>query len=84
MPPDNLYFGNMFNDQGEMWTAAPTDYLTSLIGNKSVEWLSTVAKGDQPFYAYIAPHAPHVPASVAPWYEQAPIPSEIAPRTQNW
>lgn len=88
MCDDNLYFGNTFNDQGRMTKANDTEYLTSIIGNETIAWLAGAAanasNGGAPFFAYIAPHAPHVPASVAPWYGAATIPSEIAPRTPNW
>ena len=63
----------------------PEDYMTSVIGNKSVEWLDKVARmkgvegSSVPFFAYIAPHAPHVPATPAPWYEHT-LPETKAPR----
>lgn len=64
---------------------APEDYMTSVIGNKSVDWLRQVTQlqesgGSQtPFFAYIALHAPHVPATPAPWYNNT-LPDQLAPR----
>jgi len=64
----------------------PTDYLTSLIGNRTLAWLSNVtADGNtDPWVAYVAVHAPHLPATPAPWYASAPVPGVQAPRTPNW
>ena len=61
-------------------------YMTSVIGNRSLAWLrSAVANasaGDAPFMLYVAPHAPHMPTTPAPWYMDAPLPGgERAPRT---
>jgi len=84
---DNLYHHNQFNNQGEtlQLTDAPRDYMTSVIGNHSVAWLKYAAANvhEKPFFAYIAPHAPHVPATAAPWYENV-WNGERAPRTPNW
>ncbi len=33
---------------------------------------------------YVAVHAPHLPATPAPWYENATVPGAKAPRTPNW
>jgi N-acetylglucosamine-6-sulfatase len=55
-----------------------------VIGNASLAWLEEQAAAGGPFFAYIAPHAPHVPATPAHEYENAPLPSETAPRTPNW
>lgn len=43
-------------------------YTTSIIANKSIEWLHTVAHGPEPFFLAVAPKAPHVAATPAPWY----------------
>jgi N-acetylglucosamine-6-sulfatase len=91
MCDDNKFFNNKFNDQGTMVSHgdAPEDYMTSVIGNKSVDWLHEVTQvqerdGSQtPFFAYIAVHAPHVPATPAPWYNNT-LPNQTAPRTPNW
>jgi N-acetylglucosamine-6-sulfatase len=44
---------------------APQDYMTSVIGNKTIAWLNATLGRGAPVFAYIAPHAPHVPATVA-------------------
>jgi N-acetylglucosamine-6-sulfatase len=80
------YFNNTFNDNGRhvAFGAAPSDYMTSLIGNRSLAFLRGALAAGQPFLAYIAPHAPHMPTTPAPWYAQAPLPSYAAPRTPQY
>ena len=63
-------------------------YQTSQIANRSVEWLDSlmngVAKEDRkPFFLYLGPHAPHYPATPAPWYENL-YPDFKAPVTPNY
>jgi N-acetylglucosamine-6-sulfatase len=51
--------------------AAPhMGYTTSLIGNKSLEWIRKVAPSHAttPFFAYVAVTAPHLPDVPPPWY----------------
>jgi N-acetylglucosamine-6-sulfatase len=43
-------------------------YTTSVIANKSIAWLKQVAAGPEPFFLALAPKAPHVAATPAPWY----------------
>lgn len=84
-----VYYENTFNDDGALFTTGPEtpsgeNYLMSWLGNKTIPWLalaaSEAAAGGKPFFAYLAPHAPHFPAQPARWYENAALPSEIAPR----
>lgn len=42
-------------------------YTTSVIANKSIEWLKTVAPLGKPWVVTVASKAPHVPATPAPW-----------------
>jgi len=67
---DNRYFKNEFTRNGKIYTTgtSPTDYLTSVIGNATLDFVESSLKAGKPFFAYIAPHAPHVPATPAPWY----------------
>ena len=56
------------------------------MGNKSVAWIRQVVEGKPdhpPFYAWIGPHAPHLPSTPAPWYEDHPIGLLKAPR-EEW
>jgi N-acetylglucosamine-6-sulfatase len=81
---DNLYFGNKFNIDGKMVKKNESVYLTNVIGNASISWIDNAAKKGVPFFAYIAPHSPHVPATPAHEYENANIYSSTSPRTENW
>jgi N-acetylglucosamine-6-sulfatase len=85
-----VYYKNTFNLNGKLFTTgdAPSDYLMSFLGNKTMPWLTKAAQaaasGGKPFFAYLAPHAPHFPAEPAPWYQSAPLPSDVAPRLPSY
>ena len=60
----------------------PEDYTTSVMGNASVAWIKSVldkGKTHPPFFAWIGPHAPHLPSTPAPWYLDHPIGNLKAP-----
>lgn len=80
------YFNNSFNSNGTTvkYGHAPEDYMTALIGNRSLAFLRNALAGGRPFLAYIAPHASHMPTTPAPWYADAPLPSYKAPRTPQY
>ena len=62
--------------------SAPEDYTTSVMGNASVTWIKSVldkGKTHPPFFAWIGPHAPHLPSTPAPWYAEHPIGNLKAP-----
>ena len=67
---------------------APADYMQAIIGNASLPWLSAAAAraaaGGAPFFAFLTPHAPHLPATPAPWHADAPLPSKQAPRPPSF
>jgi len=69
--PQSAYYNNSWNDQGVGSGGPghdqPADYMTALIGNATMAWLRNVTQGTQPFFGYIAPHAPHIADSVYPW-----------------
>jgi N-acetylglucosamine-6-sulfatase len=84
---EGKYFNNSFNDRGRIVQHgdAPGDYMTSLIGNRTVAWLANATRGTRPWLAYVTPHAPHLPSTPAPWYADAPVPGGPgAPRLPNW
>jgi N-acetylglucosamine-6-sulfatase len=81
------YFSNAFTDctstspcKTVQFGTNASDYMTSLIGNRSMAFLRDAVSGDAPFMAFIAPHASHMPATPAPWYVNAPVPTQRAPR----
>jgi N-acetylglucosamine-6-sulfatase len=54
----------------------PEDYTTSLIGNTSLAWIKSVVESGpnhRPFFAWLGPHSPHMPATPAEWYKDHPI-----------
>ncbi len=61
-------------------------YTTSVIANKSIAWLRRVAPLDAPFMLTLAPKAPHVPATPAPWYTRGTWIDALpgAPRTPDY
>lgn len=86
-----VYYGNTFNLDGTLYTTGESgaaNYLQAFIGNQTIPWLRNAAQaaasGGKPFFAYLAPHAPHFPAEPAPWYADAPLPSETAPRLPSF
>ena len=88
MCTENKYYGNVINNNGKLVTLATSgddQYLTAYLGNNTIPWLKTAAAnaaaGKAPFFAYLAPHAPHFPAEPAPWYINAKVPHDTAPRT---
>ncbi|XP_003384556.1 PREDICTED: extracellular sulfatase Sulf-1-like [Amphimedon queenslandica] len=82
---DNRYFGNTFTSNGTFVEKGkdPEDYLTSVIGNHSLDFIEASLQAGRPFFAYISPHAPHVPATPAPWYADK-FSDKQAPRTPNY
>ncbi len=71
---------------------APDEYTTSLMGNATLRWLRRVVKDNRarsederkPFFAWIGPHAPHLPSTPAPWYLDHPIGDRKVPRELNF
>lgn len=80
------YYNNSYNDNGKTrkYGDTPADYMTSTIGNRSIAFIKNSISQKKPFFAYIAPHASHMPTTVAPWYLNATLPSYRAPRTPQY
>ena len=59
--------------------SAPEDYTTTMIGNASLAWIKEVVASNKaaaaegragdhkPFFAYLGPHAPHLPSTPPPY-----------------
>jgi hypothetical protein len=60
-----------------------SNYGTALIGNRTEAFVRRALDADVPFFAYVAPHAPHEPATPAPWYAEL-YGEAAAPRTAAW
>jgi N-acetylglucosamine-6-sulfatase len=56
------------NDQGTIrhFGTSDSDYVTDVLGGKAKTFISTSAAQGKPFFAYVAPIAPHEPATPAP------------------
>jgi len=82
---DQTYYNATWNIDGQFVATgdAPTDYTTSIVGNASIQWIESVA-ASKPFFAYIAPHAPHLPSTPAAWYVNATNVPTHAPRTVTY
>ena len=86
--PDTCYVNCNYNRNGQSaWftNASSTEgsnYGTSVIGNASLAFAKRAMAANWPFFVYIASHAPHGPATPAPWYADLySTPDVIAPRT---
>lgn len=54
----------------------PDQYTTSLIGNTTLRWIRSVVEAGpdhRPFFAWVGPHAPHLPSTPAAWYLENPV-----------
>ena len=62
------YYDYVLNENGEhvAYGHQPGDYLTDVIARHTTAAIRRIAKTDQPFFFYVAPYAPHGPATAAP------------------
>jgi len=54
-----------------------------VVGNASLSWIRSVVSqgaGHKPFFAYLGPHAPHLPSTPAPWYADHPVGNTPVPK----
>ena len=82
----SFFVENVDGFQDGTWHGSKTDYTTAVVGNVSNAWIKKVAKGDKPFFAYIAPKACHEPFLPAPWYADYWEPEwpKTEPRPVSW
>jgi N-acetylglucosamine-6-sulfatase len=62
---------------------APGDYLTDVLADRSIAYLHQAAQGDEPFFLWLAPSAPHAPAEFPQRYQHS-FAVERAPRTPSF
>ena len=56
-----------FNDQGKLVDYPPEHHhYEDIIAERAIEWLTGLSASQDPFFLYLAPHAPHQPATPAP------------------
>jgi arylsulfatase A-like enzyme len=62
------YYDYVLNENGRhvSYGHGPEDYLTDVLSRHTVAALRRVAKTGKPFFFYVAPYAPHGPATAAP------------------
>ncbi|MEO8083967.1 MAG: sulfatase [Ardenticatenales bacterium] len=73
------------NDNGTLVAhgRAADDYITDVIAGEADDFIAQSAKGDAPFFAFVVPYAPHVPAVPAPRHA-ALFPDLVVPRTASY
>jgi N-acetylglucosamine-6-sulfatase len=65
------YFDYTVNDNGKTrsFDHAPADYQTDVLSGRAVQFVESA--DPRPFFLFVAPHAPHLPAIPPPRYEEA-------------
>ena len=65
---DARYFGYKVNDDRiiRQYGTNDSDYMTDVLSRKASTFIGNSAPLNQPFFAYVAPIAPHAPATPAP------------------
>jgi arylsulfatase A-like enzyme len=73
------------NENGEVVSYGDDteDFYTDVLSRQVSDFVSRAAQDDQPFFAYVAPTAPHAPATPAPRYQGA-FAGEKAPRSPSF
>jgi N-acetylglucosamine-6-sulfatase len=87
-PIDNnayKHFQYSLNENGKIvaYGDSPKDYLTDVIARKAAAFIHKAAAKKDPFFLYLAPYAPHAPATPAPRH-QAFFSEAKAPRTVSF
>lgn len=73
------------NENGEevSYGSEPEDFFTDVLSGKATDFVRQAAPEDQPFFAYVAPTAPHEPATPAERHNGA-FAGEEAPRPPSF
>jgi N-acetylglucosamine-6-sulfatase len=79
------FFNYTLNENGELlrYGSEPEAYLTDVLAEKAADFVLRTAPAAEPFFMYIAPYAPHQPATPAPRHQEA-FPGVQAPRTLSF
>ncbi len=80
-PYDEYNYTLSINGRAEKHGEAPEDYLTDVLAAHVQRFLESA--GDKPAFAFVAPYAPHSPATVAPRHRGLLGPL-VAPRSPNF
>ncbi len=73
------------NENGKQvaYGKTPQDYGTDVYFGKALDFIKRSAQGNQPYFIYLAPYAPHAPYTPAPRHANL-FPGVKAPRTPNY
>ena len=79
------YYDYELNENGEVvsYGDSPEDYLTDVLSGGATDYVRRAASGSEPFFLYVAPSAPHDPATPAERHEGA-FAGENAPRPASF
>lgn len=79
------FFNYWLNENGDLvrYGSDPEAYLTDVLTEKAADFVLRTAPTGQPFFMYIAPYAPHQPATAAPRHQDAFFGVQ-APRTPSF
>jgi N-acetylglucosamine-6-sulfatase len=79
------FFNYSLNENGNVvrYGSEPEAYLTDVLREKAADFVLRTAPTGQPFFIYIAPYAPHQPATPAPRHQDAFLGVQ-APRTPSF
>lgn len=69
---EKTYRGNLVNVDGK--ERRTQTYLTDFLETKTLEMLRAFGREDDPWFLYLAPYPPHVPATPAKRYRASPVP----------
>lgn len=79
------YYDYALNENGKIvkYGKSPQDYQTDVLSGKAMDFITRTAGNPAPFFLYIAPKAPHGPATPGPKYANA-FPDAKAPRPPSY
>lgn len=79
------YYGYDLNKNGTLVSYGENqeDYLTDVLSGKATEYIHRAASGPEPFFMYLAPVAPHPPATPAERHRRT-LTGETAPRPPSF
>jgi arylsulfatase A-like enzyme len=79
------FFNYRLNENGVViqYGSSEEDYLTDVLSAKANDFIQRSSSDGQPFFMYIAPYAPHQPATPAPRHANE-FPDVQAPRTPSF
>ena len=79
------FFNYQLNENGQIvrYGESPEEYSTDVLAAKATDFVRRAAPADQPFFLYLAPHAPHGDPESAPRHAEA-LADAVAPRVPSF